>query len=131
MLALTSFHSLVLTWTKLLPFHTQSAWERNTLTFTHHARVHACTHTHTHTHTHGHTQTRTHPRTHIPLGEGMHIKHFPQLHLPPPAIADFLLMLSRLVSLAGGLMSSGVSPHPGRAVIRLSMESVTTPDCIR
>ena len=39
---------------------------------------------------------------HIPLGEGMHFKHFPQLHFPPLIMVDFLLMLSRFMSLDGG-----------------------------
>ena len=68
---------------------------------------------------------------HTPLGEGMHFKHFPQLHFPPPIMADFLLMLSRFMSLDRGLRRIEDSPPSGRAVIRLSIESVTTPDCIR
>jgi len=83
----------------------------------------------TNTHTPSHTHTPTHP--HIPLGEGMHFKHFPQLHFPPPIMAAFLLMLSHFMSLDGGLRRIEVSPSSGQAVIRLSIESVTTPDCIR
>jgi len=61
----------------------------------------------------------------------MHLKHFPQLHFSPPIMANFLLMLSHFMSLDGRLRGIEVSPSSGQAIIRLSIESVTTPDCIR
>ena len=40
----------------------------------------------------------------------MHFKHFPQLHFPPPVMADFLLMLSCFMSLDRGLRGIELSP---------------------
>ena len=124
--------------------HIHITHKHHTHTHTQHTLSHIYHNTHhTHTpqsdtqipwsHTHLHTKTPVTKAsiTHTPLGEGLHFKHFPQLHFPPPIMADFLHMLSRFMSLDGGLRRIEVSPSLGQTDIRLSIELVTTPDCIR
>ena len=92
--------------------HTHSHTHHHTYINTHHkhTQIHTYQVTHTHLHTdtshksqyHTYTAPTPLPPTHIlPLGKGMHFKHFPQLHFPPPIMADFLHMLSRFMSLDG------------------------------